>query len=113
MPLWLFFQFDLCAVAGLTLRPGQRARFHAPETAVGLPALQVRIDPIQIMAVLCRKGVTRRVDFSEYFVFPRFCSHRLFRPSAVWSYPQLATFSATTVHVSAPPPWCSSTHRFV
>lgn len=52
---------------------------------------------------------------SRLFSFPsppRFSDPRHARPN-VRSDPQLATFSATTVHVSAPPPWCSSTHRLV
>jgi hypothetical protein len=48
-----------------------RGRGFTPQAAAGLPAFQVGIDTIQIIAVLCGIGITRGIDLSEHFVFPR------------------------------------------
>src|SRR5216684_151894 len=43
------------------------------------------MNPIQIIAVLCRIGIARRVDLTEHFVFPRPLLTRAL-PGCRWSF---------------------------
>src|SRR5258708_38138951 len=64
---------------------GQRVRVRPREPAVRLAAFEVRLDPIQIVPVLRRIGVTRCIKFSKYFVFPGLLFKRALRGYR-WSF---------------------------